>query len=93
MKKIVVKNKQSLFDIAIQEYGNVEAVFWIIEDNDWIHSPVDIIEAGDELNIREQSMNFTTKEYLKNYEVVSGGKSTHPEGVGFWRVEKDFIVQ
>jgi hypothetical protein len=93
IKTIEVEHNQSLFDIAIQEYGSVEAVEWLVEDNDWIYSVVDIIEAGDMLKIRNEVVHTPIRDELIHYELVSGGVETHPEGVGFWRIEKDFIVQ
>ena len=33
MRQIITVKGQTLFDIAVQEYGNAEAVFQIIQDN------------------------------------------------------------
>jgi len=33
MRQITTINEQNIFDIAVQEYGNVEAVFIILQDN------------------------------------------------------------
>lgn len=34
MRQILTKKGQTVFDIAVQEYGNVEAVFLVLSDND-----------------------------------------------------------
>lgn len=92
-KDVIVKHNQSLYDISIQEFGSVEGVFWLLEDNETLYSPVDIIEAGDVLKIRDDAMHVPIKEELKHFEIVSGGVDTRPEGIGFWRIQEDFIVQ
>lgn len=93
IKTIEVKYNQSLFDIAIQEYGGLDGAEWLVEDNNWLYSVLDIIEAGDKLKIRNEVVNTPMRDELRDYELISGGVETRPEGVGFWRVQKDFIVQ
>jgi len=51
-EKIIVKEGQSLFDIAVQEYGTVDAIFLLIEDNDFINKIDDNISPGDIIKIR-----------------------------------------
>ncbi len=34
MRQIVTVKNQTIFDLAVQEYGNVELAFQILEDND-----------------------------------------------------------
>ena len=52
-KKITVKEGQGLFDIAIQEYGNMAAVFLIIEDNVMVEKVDSNVYAGQLLLIRK----------------------------------------
>ncbi len=93
MNKIVAKHKQSLFDIAIEQYGSMEAVEWLVEDNESLNSIIDTVYAGDVFLIRDAVMNKPVQKELEYHEVVSGGIETHPEGVGFWGIERDFIIQ
>jgi LysM repeat protein len=61
MKTVIVRNNQSLWDIAIQEYGTVEAVFDLAMANGL--GITDILTAGQVLNVPES-------EYV-NAEVVA----------------------
>lgn len=55
-KEIVVKNGQSLLDISVQEYGNVEGVFALVIDNtDKINAFSDVLIPGTKLKIRRIS--------------------------------------
>lgn len=52
MRKVVVLENQNIFDIATQEYGGVEGVFWIMTDNN-IPDLDQEMATGTELYIRE----------------------------------------
>ncbi|WP_053405003.1 hypothetical protein [Persicobacter sp. CCB-QB2] len=54
MQTIKTVRGQSIFDLAIQEYGNIEAAFMIIEDNNLYTIDVaDSLPEGMEVKIRE----------------------------------------
>ena len=63
MSKVVVLNGQSLFDIALQEFGTVEAVFDIALLNEL--SVTDSLDAGTELSL--PSSTDTDELILKHY--------------------------
>jgi hypothetical protein len=79
MKQITVIENQTVFDIAIQEFGNVEAVFLVLEDNPDIKNEETVtlydgidfdiahyIKAGSVLNISENTtynMDVITKQF------------------------------
>ena len=63
MKKIKVLNNQSLFDIAIQEYGTVEAVFDLAMANGL--GITDELNAGQELIVPES--DFVVPEIVEYY--------------------------
>ena len=56
MKIVSVAKNQSIYDIAVQEIGNVEAVFEILQDNNLLE--IDITEPlpVNSLLIREDSI-------------------------------------
>lgn len=66
-------NGQSLFDLALQEYGAIEAVFDVMENNNIsnINSP---ISDGDKIVIKGEIVNPSIASYYKenNIKVVSG---------------------
>ena len=64
----VIRNKQSLLDISVQEYGSIEALMDLAVENDV--SLTDEFEPGDTLNLPEADGNtdvqaFYNKRQLK----------------------------
>ncbi len=92
MQAIKVKKDQSLADIALQEYGHVEGVFLLVEDNPQLIGITDNVFAGDELLVRAENINSPMKIYLTDYDIatVKGGRG---EGIGYWNIKKDFIIE
>lgn len=43
MRQILTAKNQTVYDIAVQEYGNVEAVFQIINDNPTLTNETGVI--------------------------------------------------
>lgn len=78
-KQISAVDRQSLTDIAMQEYGCYEAVFTVLEDNaDRLFAMDDVLIEGMKLNIRTDKpiLNTTNKiiaeQYvLKDHKVLS----------------------
>lgn len=68
MRNVIVTYGQTIFDIAIQEYGTYEGVFLLMEDNNLgLDSE---ITAGEMLLVRElvpelDEKNLQTSSYLK----------------------------
>ncbi len=65
MKTVTVLNNQSLWDIAIQEYGTVEAVFELAQANGL--SVTDTLTAGQVLNVPEVDPALTQPEIVDYY--------------------------
>lgn len=64
MKTIVVKERQTLFDIALQHCGDANAAFEIAEENDISISGV--LSAGTELDVHEPT-DATAKRIVEYY--------------------------
>lgn len=93
MDKYTVKPKQSLFDIAIEVYGDVQGVAWILEDNRSIPGPTGPIKAGREILIRATKMNFRAADYLANFAPFQTINEVDlPQGIGYWNTES-YVVQ
>lgn len=93
MRTIIVQEDQSLMDIALQEYGSVEAVQWIVEDNPGtIDSIVENLYYGMLLNIRDEVMDGSVKQALQGKKIATMDNTTHAEGIGFERIEIDMKV-
>lgn len=92
MRAIKVKKDQSLADIALQEYGHVEGVFFLVEDNTALIGITDTLHRGDELLIRETQINAPMQTFLADY-VIATAKGARGCGVGYWAIGRDFQVQ
>lgn len=97
-KKIIISEKQTLLDIAIQETGSLESVFEIAEANGLVVS--DILEPGLELKIPGGLIIDTDvfSFFQSNGLFPANGYSDDElqekfDGIDFWAIEDDFIVQ
>lgn len=64
---ITVLNNQTLLDIAIQEYGTVEAVFLLAQENRI--SPTERLEVGQKLKRPDTIYNREMENYCKGNRV------------------------
>lgn len=65
MKTVVVQNNQSIYDIAIQEYGTSEGIKQLIIDNPTVCNFSDDILPGTKLFINGEPFNPQIVDYLK----------------------------
>ena len=65
MKTVTVLNNQSLWDISVQEYGTVEAVFELARANDM--GVTDLLTAGQELVLPEVDKKIIKPEVVAYY--------------------------
>jgi hypothetical protein len=98
---IIAQHNQSLFDLAIQFFGSVQAVFDVANVN--LLSVTDQLTAGQEITLPEAS-NYENKD-LANYYNKNGivpVTGSEPEGIttdeagdgiGAMIIESTFIVQ
>ncbi len=91
MRIIKAKHNQTIADIALQEYGDVEGVFFIVEDNPTLLGITDNLHPGEEIQIRDVRINGPMKEYLSQ-NVIATAEKARGEGIGYWKIENDFIV-
>lgn len=92
MPSIEVKKDQSLFDIALQEYGSVEGVFLLVEDNAFLNGITDNVFEGDVLMVRDEAIQKPMKNYLQDFEIATV-KGVRGEGIGYWQIGKDLEVK
>ena len=91
MRIIKVKKNQSLADIALQEYGDIEGVFHLVNDNPELNGITDNVFENDELNIRDEVINQQVKRFLEPT-VISTAEDARGQGIGYMRIETDNIV-
>lgn len=89
MDKYIIKPKQSLFDVAVEVYGDVQAINWILEDNRNIPGPTGPVLVGQEISIRGEKMNARVVAYLEAFGPFQTIDETDkPGGIGFWNLEQ-----
>jgi len=65
MKRIIILDGQTLEDVALQAYGGVEGVAWLIEDNPGISWTSSLL-AGEILLTREAAINRDLQAYYQS---------------------------
>lgn len=72
MRTITVQPRQTIFDIAIQYYGDVEGVDFLLLDNPDLSLNNDLV-YGQKLTIRDEVKNSVIAGEFLNYTPVSNG--------------------
>lgn len=91
MKTVKTYPGQSLIDIAVQEYGDIAGVEYIIEDNNIGIS--DYLSPGTELVIREDPINQTVIDELINRNFSPNCAADEISGIGSWAIGVNFQIQ
>ena len=75
-KKYTATKGQTIFDIAVQEYGNIDGIAWLCEDNDIRVLPYNFGTTefsdlgGKSLLIREVTINQKVVDELRIYNPI-----------------------
>ena len=87
---MIAKTGQTLFDIALQEYGTLEAANTIAAANNI--ALTDSIEGIDLLlpDFDADSAAATVKRRIESYS-ISTDIDAQIEGIGFWAIQQNFI--
>lgn len=92
MRSITVKINQSLFDIALEQYGSIEGVYWLVEDNELLTGITDNVFPTDTLLIRDEVINNKAQKYLSDYDITTV-EDARGSGIGYMRIGIDFKVE
>lgn len=66
MKNYIVRQGQGLLDIALEVYGSVEAVYWLVEDNGLADMNT-VVAEGDTLVLRNGVVDMQVRDFLKDF--------------------------
>lgn len=91
MQTINAGIKQSVFDLALQHTGSVEAAMEIATLNN-ISVDAELL-SGQELNVGDVRNRMIVKIYKDNNINPSTALTQVLEGVDYWIINDDFIVQ
>jgi hypothetical protein len=82
---VTIKAEQTIFDLSLQYYGDVEKVYYLVQDNNFIDSLLSSDIVGETLTLRDVK-NYVTDWYVKN-RVNVGTKPTKPKDLN------DYLLQ
>lgn len=99
--KIPILDRQSIFDLALQSYGSIEAVFTLAETNGL--KLTEDLTAGQTVDcVIEKPLDRNVATYYANRsvtpatalasELTSGDGAILLEGIEHWGIEYDFFV-
>lgn len=96
MQSITVGNRQTLLDMAMQHAGSSEAAFAMCVQNDVpitkVYAAGTILPAP--VIINEDVVTLYLTEKAKPASIISSPETDNIfEGIGYWYIEDDFIVQ
>lgn len=100
MKEVIVFSHQTLFDLAIEYYGSIAAVFDLAVANGLAVS-ADISSGTTVVLPNATAANGEVVSYFagKGQHIATGGFSSEdsslqqPSGIGYWAVGVDFLIQ
>lgn len=76
-REIIIERGQTLYDIAVMHYGDMEGLFLIMEDNG-ITSVNHQLQVGDKLKIKSAPINQSVVDYFNKNEIVVNGGFNSP---------------
>lgn len=82
MKNIAVKDGQNLLDVALEQYGAVEALVFLLNDNELPLSPE--LQAGQQLRVDDTKIidaGVTTYLSARSKQVVTDSNTPDMDGV------------
>lgn len=99
METIKPQENQNIFDLSLQEYGSIEKVFDLLEDNDQFNITEDISVYQD-LKIGREAFKKDIVEYYNSRNLKPANALTEEEeflidnfsGIDYMIIEDDFII-
>jgi len=90
-KYVTMRSSQTLFDLALQVYGDITQVFTLIADNPDL-SNVHSGRAGLVVEYEEQTLSITEFYKKNSIDLVSGFPTIGEEALGNWILATGFWV-
>ncbi|UPZ17763.1 hypothetical protein [Flavobacterium humidisoli] len=99
METIRPQQNQNILDISLQEYGSIETVFDLLEDNDQFNLTEDI-SVYEDLKVGREAFKKDIVEYYNSRNLKPATELTEEEqflldnfsGIDYMIIEDDFII-
>lgn len=89
-----VRYNQCLADIAIEVYGDVRGIFWLLADNPPLTGMADRVRPGQPLSLRPEQLNPRYVRYLADFAPFASVDATDfAEGIGAWWLDEYVVSQ
>jgi len=72
---VVANSEQTLWDIALQQYGDAEALFWLMSDNELVNSNGLIPDGRRQYRLRNEFKNISIRSKMLEIVPTTGQKS------------------
>jgi hypothetical protein len=94
MRTIIISEGQNLVDVAIRYYGETSGLFALLADNPDLNLN-SALAAGQKLMIDEsKAINSQVIRYFDTQgKQINTGNTSKPEGIGYWFISLENIVQ
>ncbi len=99
METIKPQENQNIFDLSLQEYGSIEKVFDLLEDNDQFNVTEDL-SVYEDLKIGREAFKKDIVEYYNSRKLKPATSITDEEqylldnfsGIDYMIIDEDFFV-
>ncbi len=103
MARIKSQENQSIFDIALQEYGSLEGLFNLLDDNEKIQVDA-ALSVYNDIEIKQAPVRREIKDFYLSRGVLPATSATtdvfgllnempeKPQGISYMEIENDFVV-
>ncbi len=99
METIKPQENQNIFDLSLQEYGSIEKVFDLLEDNDQFNITEDL-SVYEDLKIGREAFKKDIVEYYNSRKLKPATSITDEEqylldnfsGIDYMIIDEDFFV-
>ncbi|WP_374173595.1 hypothetical protein [Flavobacterium tructae] len=99
METIKPQENQNIFDVSLQEYGSIEKVFDLLDDNDRFNLTEDL-SVYEDLKIGHEAFKKDIVEYYNTRNLKPATAITEEEqylldnfsGIDYMIIEDDFII-
>lgn len=94
MRPIAVETNQNILDVCLQVYGTLDALFDLALENNM--GITDDIQAGQTMQYTQNSNPIAAYYAGRNHRPATQHNDDHLhilEGIDYWAIEIDFVVQ
>lgn len=86
----VVENNQSIIDVALMHYGNIDAVFELLKQNNLNIEPINVGSIVELIDVDLKNINKDIVDYISKNNLIFATYSNEMQGVNNWILATNF---